>query len=316
MKNRWIVVAAAIAAAGATALPAAAVTPPLAPQPTVVYDNIPSPQPGNVPSVGFEATSTSEFGGLIRMATDNVKDPTITVLMSSWGCETGGWSTGDCSTTAGATFAEPITLNVYNVDSDDTVGSTITSVVKTFDIPYRPSADTTMCTGDNAGKWYSATDKACDNGLATPVTFNLTGVTLPSAVIVSVAYNTSNYGPSPHGTGTACYSTAAGCGYDSLNVGTADGPTTGAAPLPADAFLNSTWGGAYCDGGTSETGTFRLDAGCWTGYQPAFRVSAVVSDPPADKQACKEDGWQTLTRADGSTFKNQGNCIQYVNTGK
>jgi hypothetical protein len=32
--------------------------------------------------------------------------------------------------------------------------------------------------------------------------------------------------------------------------------------------------------------------------------------------ACKNDGWQQLTRADGSIFKNQGDCIQYVNTGK
>jgi hypothetical protein len=32
--------------------------------------------------------------------------------------------------------------------------------------------------------------------------------------------------------------------------------------------------------------------------------------------ACKNDGWQQLTRADGTTFKNQGDCIQYVNTGK
>jgi hypothetical protein len=31
--------------------------------------------------------------------------------------------------------------------------------------------------------------------------------------------------------------------------------------------------------------------------------------------ACKNDGWQHLTRADGSIFKNQGDCIQYVNTG-
>jgi hypothetical protein len=32
--------------------------------------------------------------------------------------------------------------------------------------------------------------------------------------------------------------------------------------------------------------------------------------------ACKNDGWQQLTRADGSTFRNQGDCIQYVNTGR
>ena len=32
--------------------------------------------------------------------------------------------------------------------------------------------------------------------------------------------------------------------------------------------------------------------------------------------ACKNGGWQSLTRFDGSLFKNQGDCIQYVNTGK
>jgi hypothetical protein len=34
------------------------------------------------------------------------------------------------------------------------------------------------------------------------------------------------------------------------------------------------------------------------------------------KDQCKKDGWKTLFRADGSGFKNQGDCIQYVNTGK
>jgi len=32
--------------------------------------------------------------------------------------------------------------------------------------------------------------------------------------------------------------------------------------------------------------------------------------------ACKNGGWQSLTRTDGSLFKNQGDCIQYVNIGK
>jgi hypothetical protein len=31
---------------------------------------------------------------------------------------------------------------------------------------------------------------------------------------------------------------------------------------------------------------------------------------------CKNGGWKTLTKADGTSFKNQGDCIQYVNTGK
>jgi hypothetical protein len=37
---------------------------------------------------------------------------------------------------------------------------------------------------------------------------------------------------------------------------------------------------------------------------------------PATAGQCKNDGWMTRTRMDGSAFKNQGDCIQYVNTGK
>jgi hypothetical protein len=37
---------------------------------------------------------------------------------------------------------------------------------------------------------------------------------------------------------------------------------------------------------------------------------------PLAADDCKKGGWQNLTRADGSSFKNQGDCIQYVNTGK
>jgi hypothetical protein len=37
---------------------------------------------------------------------------------------------------------------------------------------------------------------------------------------------------------------------------------------------------------------------------------------PSAKDDCKNGGWQLFTRADGSSFKNQGDCIQYTNTGK
>ena len=36
----------------------------------------------------------------------------------------------------------------------------------------------------------------------------------------------------------------------------------------------------------------------------------------ANKDQCKDGGWKTHLRANGSAFKNQGDCIQYVNTGK
>src|ERR1043165_6574424 len=36
--------------------------------------------------------------------------------------------------------------------------------------------------------------------------------------------------------------------------------------------------------------------------------------PPANKDQCKDSGWQNFNFP--RTFKNQGDCIQYVNTGK
>jgi hypothetical protein len=35
-----------------------------------------------------------------------------------------------------------------------------------------------------------------------------------------------------------------------------------------------------------------------------------------DKDDCKNGGWQNLRRADGSPFKNQGDCVSYTNTRK
>ena len=45
-------------------------------------------------------------------------------------------------------------------------------------------------------------------------------------------------------------------------------------------------------------------------------VNFEASNMSTDKAACKSGGWASLESADGSAFKNQGDCIQYVNTGK
>lgn len=37
---------------------------------------------------------------------------------------------------------------------------------------------------------------------------------------------------------------------------------------------------------------------------------------PTSIEQCKNGGWQSLSQADGTAFKNQGDCIQFVNTGK
>ena len=41
-----------------------------------------------------------------------------------------------------------------------------------------------------------------------------------------------------------------------------------------------------------------------------------AANVPTAKDDCKNGGWQSSTRPDGSPFKNQGDCIQYVNADK
>lgn len=93
-------------------------------------------------------------------------------------------------------------------------------------------------------------------------------------------------------------------GPGSLNAtnnwwGSASGPTIASNP-----------------GGTGEP---ILDPDGVVNYSP-FRTSfstcapAPQIGPPTNKDECKGDGWKTFNFP--RTFKNQGDCIQYVNTGK
>ena len=87
-----------------------------------IYDSTVNPLPGNVVSLGYQATQTSEFGNEVAFA-GNARDlQNVVVTMSSWGCEQGSGlggpsfgNPGACVTTPGDTFAVPITLNIYNV---------------------------------------------------------------------------------------------------------------------------------------------------------------------------------------------------------
>src|SRR4051794_20636349 len=72
----------------------------------IVYNSIPVNLPGNVPSQPFQAQQTSEYGDAVSFAagpTDQLKQ--VTVVMSSWACQSGTWNGGDCVTTPGAKFA-------------------------------------------------------------------------------------------------------------------------------------------------------------------------------------------------------------------
>ncbi len=273
-----------------------------------IYNNSESPLPGNVLSWGFEANSVSEFGDRITFAPATGRNLTTAVLtMSSFGCQSGRWDTMNCVTTPGATFSHPITLNIYNVVAGNQVGSLIGSVTQTFAIPYRPSADFINCPG---GQWFDGS--TCFNGKAVNLTFNLGGLVVPNNVIFGVAYNTTHYGYTPIVI-APCNATSGGCGYDALNVGLAElalSLSVGSNPAPDDAYQYTIFGS--CTG--NPIIPFGLDAGCWDGFKPAIKFNA--ANPPLTKDDCKNGGWQTHTTATGQPFPNQGQCIQYVNTGK
>jgi hypothetical protein len=244
-----------------------------------VFNNIPATLPGNVGSVGFEATSTSEFGDLIELGpgTRASESLPVTVVMSIWACQSGGDST--CVTTPGATWPQALTLSLYSVDdsgSTPAVASTVLTVTTIFDLPFRPSYDPSgPCAGKGTG-WWSTTDKLCYNGMIHPVTFTLpAGVTLPDELIWGISFTTAHYGPGH--TGVDGY-------WNSLNVAvkTFDKPAYGTDVEPDSAFIASTADWVYMDGHAG-AGTFRDDKGGWEGSAPlaCFGIDCAIKDPLA-----------------------------------
>ena len=241
----------------------------------VVYDSTVSPQPGNLPSVGAEAYAFKELGDNITFAGTARRARTVTITMSSWGCQAGAWFSANCVTTPGATYSLPITLNIYNAGSP-TPGSLIATRTQTFAIRYRPSSDNVNCTG---GRWYQSSTGTCFNGIAQNIKFNLKSLhlNLPNSVVYGITYNTSHFGPSPIGESVPCFSTSAGCFYDSLNIGLAPVVTVGTKSFFNTLYWNNAYAANYCDGGLAGTGIFRLDSptdACWAGYVPAAQFKA------------------------------------------
>ncbi|MDM0014531.1 PKD domain-containing protein [Variovorax sp. J22P168] len=191
----------------------------------VAFDAL-TPLPPNMPSLGFQATSTSRLGDRIALKAGSPRTlDSIAIAMSSWACESGGWSTNDCVTTPNATFSHPIRLKVF--DSSDKL---VAERVQAFDIPYRPSA-ASGCTG---GRWKAPDDK-CYNGFAAQIVFDLSSlkVTLPDDQLsFEVSYDTNTYGASPKGSPGP---------YDSLNVGLyapTAGPSVGTDRDPGTVYQN------------------------------------------------------------------------------
>ena len=130
----------------------------------------------------------------------------------------------------------------------------LNSSTQTFSVPYRPSASP-KCIGDDAGKWYAPSSKTCFNGLYNEVTFNFSGLTLPSQVVYGIEYNTRDYGPAPTGLSGPS---------DSLNVAlvTESGDVTSGSDTRPGSLWEEHSGGTFAP--TTE----------WDPYVPAVQFKA------------------------------------------
>jgi LPXTG-motif cell wall-anchored protein len=204
-----------------------------------IYDAIPSPQPSNLPSVGYQATQTAEFGDDIAFAAGDRNLQTVNVYMSSWACQAGAGN-GICATLPGATFTHPITLRLYAVThvggvstGAPVLGAVLKTVSGTFTIPYRPSTDATCVTTAAPTGWRDSAGN-CKNGFGFVISFNMAGFVVPDEIVYGISYNTMSYGAAPIGvTGP----------YDSLNVGVAPSASVGVDVQPDIAFRNVNGGG-------------------------------------------------------------------------
>lgn len=232
-----------------------------------IYNSIPGPLPPNVPSLGFQATQTSEFGDLIQFTSSrDLKQ--VTLVMSDWALASDYPSFPGSS---GPTWNHPLTLNLYNVDNsgpNPAPGPLIATRTQTFAIPWRPPADPT-CPGGTA---WRASDGNCYNGLAFTVTFDFTATPAPNQIIYGVAFNTQTWGYTPIGTPGP---------YDSLNFGLADQPpSVGSNPFPDTAYWNTQTAANYADGGAGGVGIFRRDTN-WTPFSGAANFEGLdVTEVP------------------------------------
>ena len=231
--------------------------------PIVVYDSL-GPTVPNLPSLGYQATSTSEFGDRISLGAGPRSLDSVTVRMSTWALQSTYAGIPLYSNAAG--YDHDLTFNVYGAGSGATPGALLaTKTINTL-IPWRPAADPT-CTG---GAW-RATDGSCYNGMAFDVIFDFSGlgVVLPNDIIFGLAFDTQTYGASPK---------SAEGPYNSLNFGLSSAATVGTDVNNDGVFWNTSFGGFLSIPGNA--GAFKEDVGGWVGFVPAVQFATTAVPEP------------------------------------
>lgn len=256
LKSHSNVVGTALRCAMAAGLATGAMTA----QATLIYSDLPAVLPGNLPSLGYQATSTSEFGDHVQFAAGPRRLDTATVTMSNWAL-----ASTYASNTAG--YYHDLTLNIYQYSGTAVAGPLLASVTQNTFVPWRPEADPT-CPGGTAWRDASGT---CYNGLAFNVQFDFAalGLDLPDDIVFGLAYNTQSYGVNPIG---------ADGPYNSLNFGLVSGPPSVGTDVDSDAVFWNTSYQPFLTTGIA--GVFGTDT-AWSGYVPAISFDAIAVPEPA-----------------------------------
>jgi hypothetical protein len=185
--------------------------------------------------------------------------------------------------------------------------------------PGGTSATLNTAAGGDAGVYYASSNISGDQiGTVTGLSFTYTCAAATNCVTggsprISIPIDTDSDGTWE----SFAFIDANNCGMTALLTGT----VTQACPVFFGGTLYANWAAFVAAHGDYRIAT---DAVVFViADQPFVGVISNVQlgqghgahDAKA-RDDCKNGGWKDMTRADDSTFKNQGDCIQYVNTGK
>lgn len=227
-------------------------------QADVIYSNLPTVLPPNLPSLGYQATSTSEFGDHIAFAPGARKLDSVTVTMSNW-------ALASTYQSLSAGYSHDLTFNIYNYLDDSAAGALIATKTISAFIPWRPEASA------GCGSAWLASDNNCYNGYAFNVSFDFStlGVVLPDEIVFGLSFNTNTWGKQPIGIQGP---------YESLNYALVDEkPSIGTDINSDEVFWSTNWAGALTSGTAN---VFGADSQ-WAGYVPAVSFDASSVPEPA-----------------------------------
>jgi MYXO-CTERM domain-containing protein len=218
---------------------------------STIYSNIPSTLSNSYPSVGFQATTTSELGSRINFAGTARQLSGVSITMVNWAryedYNAGGQSYGS-GQWAGNGFTHSFTLNIYAAGTGSTPGALLYTTTESKFIAYRPTG------------WAT-------NGYAQNISFDLSaaGITVPESIVWGLAYNTETRGYNPIGTAGP---------YNSLNMGVGPTATTVGSQADSSFFVASPY---YNPTGANGGNGFSLMTESWAqnSYQPMAEFTAV-----------------------------------------